>query len=403
MAFLRYIIKSGIMKKNLLLILILFLVFPFAFSQTSDKQNIEHVIQSKVFEGERRVRVFLPESYFRDSSSTFVATYVLDAQSDQFWNMAKENIGYMVNSYITIPMIAIGIVSDNRGKEFSPPAHRLQQHLEEEVFPLIEKEYRVKLFRSIVGHSWGGAFIGTTLFGEKKDMFDAYIGISPSFGDEDNVIEKKADSMLQAGTIFKKYLYFSHGNVGRREMEFGGYVANVATLLEKYPNKTIAFTRKEFDETDHWSVVIPSFNHGLMSMSRNYFADQKVIEDLANKHEGNLIQQIDKFYAHQDSIFGFTVKPFAGYLNFVANDFRDLEKYKPALELYRWALEMEPASVKYRVNISDTYDKMGDKAMAKASFTKTLEMMEEQKDSLSESYYTNVSEWIREKLEGYEN
>jgi tetratricopeptide (TPR) repeat protein len=149
-------------------------------------------------------------------------------------------------------------------------------------------------------------------------------------------------------------------------------------------------------------VVIPSINHGLVSMSRNYFADQKVIEDLAQSGEGDLIEKIETFYARQDSIFGFIAPQFSLYLNFVANDFRDLEKYDEALALYEWAFEMEPTGVKYLVNVADTYDKKGDQAMAKKTFTEVLELMEKEKKNLSEGYYRDVSKWIREKLEGYE-
>ena len=381
--------------------LILFFLFSFTISFAQDKSNFEHTIQSEAFGKERKVRVFLPERYHRDSTSTYIVTYVLDAQSDEFWGMAKNNIGYLVNGYSVIPMIAVGIVSDDRGEEFSPPATSLQDHLRNEVFPLIEKNYRVKPFRTVVGHSWGGAFIGTTLFGKNRDLFDAYIGISPSFGDTDNVIVKHADTLLKAQTNFKKYLYLSHGDVGRREAEFGGYVASIDSLMTKYPNQSLAWQPRLITGTDHWQIVIPSFNDGLISMSRNYFADQKVMEDFAKQPNGDLIKQVDDFYEEKLRTFGFINKPTASYLNFVGNDFRDLNDYKTALVLYKMALTEEPDNVKVYVNLADTYDKMENKELAKKNFIKTLELLETNKEALSENYYRNVSKWAQEKLAEY--
>jgi len=377
------------------------LLFVFCAMQAQDNSNFEHVIQSKVFGKERKVRVFLPKRYHRDSTSKYIVTYVLDAQSDEFWNMAKSNIGYLVNGYSTIPMIAVGIVSDNRGEEFSPPATTLNDHLRNEVFPLIKEKYRTEDFNVVVGHSWGGNFIGSTLFGEDRDLFDAYIGISPSFGDTDSYVVKKADSLLKINTNFKKYLYFSHGNVGRREMEFGGFVAQIDSLLKKHPNKSLAWQPRLIESTDHWQIVIPSFNDGLISMSRNYFADQMIMEQLNKKAPDNLKTEIEKFYQKTEKAFGYVHKPTASYLNFVGNDFRDMDDYKAALTCYSMALEKTPNDVKVYVNLSDTYDKMGNTTKAKESFTITQRLLEEQKENLSDSYYSGVSQWIREKLAAF--
>ena len=387
-----------IIDKPLLLLLFFFVSL---FTQAQNTSNIEHILPSEAFGKERKVHVFLPERYHKDSTSTYIVTYILDAQSEEFWNMAKSNIGYLVNGYSTIPTIAVGIVSDNRGEEFSPPATLLQNHFRNEVFPLIESNYRVENFRVVIGHSWGGNFIGTTLFGANRDLFDAYIGISPSFGDTDSYVVKKADSLLKAGTNFKKYLYLSYGNVGRREHVFGKYVNQIDSLLNKYPNPSLAWQPREIDGTDHWQIVIPSINDGLISMSRNYFADQKVIENLSKKSPNNLKAAIANFYNEKEQTFGYTHKPTSKYLDFVGNDFRDMDDYQTALVLYKMALEQSPNDVKVYVNLSDTYDKSGNKKLAKESFLITQQLLEQQKSDLSDNFYTGVSKWVREKLEEY--
>ncbi|WP_299335401.1 alpha/beta hydrolase-fold protein [uncultured Psychroserpens sp.] len=387
--------------KLLKTICILCIAFSTIQVEAQDSSNIEHVINSEVFNKERKVRVFLPQRYKNDTISNFAVVYILDAQSDLFWNMAKGNIGYTVDNYASMPMIAVGIVSDNRGSEFNPENTELQEHLKKEVFPLIEKNYRTDGFRTIVGHSWGGAFVSNTLFSENKDMFDAYIGISPSFGDTDNIIEKNAAKMLKNNTVFRKYLYLSHGDVGRRELEFGGYVNSIDKLIKQYPNESLAWEPRLIERVDHWQIVGPSLCDGLVSMSRNYFADQKIMEDLSKSSSGDLKAQVEAFNKKRKMLFGYVHEPSASYLNFVANDFRDVEDYKTALVGYHMALDKKPNDVKVFVNICDVYDKIGDKTKAKSSFQKALKLMDEQKDELSESYYRDVSEWIKKKLESY--
>lgn len=378
---------------------LLFLALSYS-SVAQNPTNIDHTINSKAFEKERKVRVFLPNRYYRDTAATFAVTYVLDAQHDIFWNAVKGNAGYLVDNYSVMPMIFVGIVSDNRGSEFDPPPTTLLNHIEKEVIPLIEEEYRTDGFRAILGHSWGGAFVGSTLFSERNTLFDGYIGISPSFGDTDNIIEQNAKAMLEKDTQFDKYLYFSHGDVGRREVEFAGYVNNIKTLLEEYPNKTLVYQPRHIERVGHWQIVGASVCDGLISMSRNYFADQWVIEKFAEN--GNITSQVKSFNKNQKEQFGYLHKASGNYLNFVANDFRDLEQYENAIEVYQLALEEDSENVRVHVNISDTYDKLGDLEKAKTSFQKTLQLLEAQKEDLSENYYKDVSAWVKEKLEGYE-
>ncbi len=369
-----------------------------SYAQTD--ANKTHKIESKVFNKERRVKVFLPERYQRDTISKFAVVYILDAQSDRIWNLAKGNIGYMVDNYSIMPMIAVGIVSDSRGSEFDPENSDLHKHFKEEVFPLIESHYRVDHFRAVVGHSWGGAFIGNTIFSEHRELFNGYIGISPSFGDSDNVIEKHAKRLLESNTTFGKYLYFSFGTVGRREAEFGNFVKNIDQLIKTNPNASLAWNMHHIQDVDHWQIVGPSFCSGLLYMSRNYFADQSTIEGFA-KGNSDLKNQLTEFNASKASTFGYVHRASPAYLNFTANDFRDLENYDTALELYNLALEQDPDNVKVHVNISDIYDKIGDRENAKSSFNHTLKLLHEQRSNLGNNYFKNIKEWIEERLASY--
>ena len=383
---------------KLKLSLVIFLTLICLNARAQDNSNIEYIVDSTAFGKDRTIKVFIPARYHQDSTSTYIVTYVLDAQSDEFWNMAKSNIAYMVNQYSVIPMLVVGIVSDNRSKEFSMPATQLQQHLKNEVFPLIESKYRVKDFRVIVGHSRGGAFVANTLFSDNNGLFDGYIGISPSLGHHNNATLEKAASMLKANSVFKKYLYLSYGDVGGSEKKVGEGVQAIDALIKKYPNKSLAWKSRLIKGTDHWQLVIPSLSDGLISMSRNYLADQQVIGDFASQPDGELKQQIKQFYLDKDTHFGFAEKQTPDYLRYIAEDFRDTGNYKNAVVLFKMALEEVPDDIKVNLSLADTYEKMQEKDLANEYFKKTLALLEQQQDSVDENYYFNVSNWLKGKL-----
>ena len=121
-----------------------------------ESRDTTFIIDSEAFGGERKVHVHLPERYLRLPTDTFMGVYALDGHYEQYWSMAKSNLAYLVDNSQVLPMIIVGIHHDNRGRELIPAnldtlstennngqAHLLQQHLREEVFPLIEATYRV--------------------------------------------------------------------------------------------------------------------------------------------------------------------------------------------------------------------------------------------------------------------
>ncbi|MFK7971238.1 MAG: alpha/beta hydrolase-fold protein [Bacteroidia bacterium] len=383
-------------------VILISILLPCFLPHSLDAQDSTHIdirFQSEVFGTERRVRVYLPKRYQADSTTRFVTTYVLDAQSDGLWDMASGNIGYLVESYLVIPMIAIGIHSDDRGSEFNPPATQLREHLKKEVFPRIEKRFRTKPLRTVVGHSWGGAFVSSTLFSEDRDMFDGYIGISPSMDYDDYALFPQADSLLKSKAAFRKFFYCTAGDIGRREFESQEGIVKMDSMLKANPREDLVWGKRIYEHMDHWACVIPSFNDGLINMSRNYFADQHMLGQFATTSPANIKQEALAFYARQDSIFGFTHPLGAGYLRFVADDFRDMDGYTEAIGLYTWVLEKKPKDVKTYVNLADTYYKMKNFEAAKPAFKKVLELLELQKAKLSDSFYSNIKKWAAEKLE----
>ena len=169
----------------------------------------------------------------------------------------------------------------------------------------------------------------------------------------------------------------------------------ISELLATYPDSSLKFEPRLIERVGHWQIVGPSVCDGLISMSRNYFADQWVLEQMVKNGVKDLKTEVAKFNSTQEAIFGYIHKASGRYFNFVANDFRDLEDYNTALQVYELAVAGKD-DVKVYVNISDTYYKLGDKIKAKASFLKTQQLLEEQKEDVSENYYKNVGDWSKE-------
>ncbi|MDW3646535.1 MAG: alpha/beta hydrolase-fold protein [Bacteroidia bacterium] len=366
-----------------------------------EEQYFEHKITSSHFEAERKVKVFLPDRYLRDTTGQFAIIFVLDAQYEPFWQMAKGNISYMVTSYVMLPSIIVGIHSDDRGSDFTPPARDLRKHIKEEVIPLIKEKYRVNDFRAVIGHSWGGAFVGSTLFSEDRDLFSAYIGISPSFDANDYTIIEAGSSLLKEGKPLNKYLYASAGDLGFREAESAEGLHHMDSLLNAHKTPGVVYDQQIFKGLGHWGCVIPSLSDGLVRMSREVFADQGLLEEMLRKKDTDVFEQLEAFHKKAQDTYDFYFEPSPSYYQSFANDLREQGQLSDAVIFYKKALEMDPEHARATVNLADAYDKLKMPKEAKAAFERTLVLLEEQKDSLPESFYTNVKKWAKEKVDSY--
>jgi len=318
-------------------------------AQKDDVNIIHHTFNSEAFGEERKVRVHLPSRYFEKPEEAMMVTYVLDAQGPQYFNMLCANLDYLVSRYGIIPTIVVGIHSKNRYKEFTPFARpgntierenslesklpNLYKHLEAEVFPWVEENYRTKPFRAIIGHSRGGSFVVQCLFDGHKDLFDAYLAISPVLSFDNYQSIDLAKQVLEKKEVLNKFFYVSSGDVGEGEIFYNMNVEKLDTVINNNPNHSLLYHRWSFPEKDHFTTVIPSVNQGMILLKNEYMASMENIYRYAKDESISLSTQIDAFIQEKKKTKGFIHEPSMEYYRSIADEFRDNDDYEKALDL----------------------------------------------------------------------
>ena len=358
------------------------------FAQT--KTDTSHIISSAAFEQDRHVYVHLPEQYLESPSDSFGVIYVLDAQAEAYWDQAKSIIDYLVWSYQIMPVIVVGIHSDNRGTEFIPKDKRMSlehpdndgeadlllQHLEEEVMPWITNNFRITPWRVLIGHSRGGAFIAHTLSGTKRELFNAYLAISPSMGYLDGQIMKDLETTLQSKPDFHKFLYYTHGSVGSMEKSFGKQVSWLDSLTAEISNPTLQIETRVFTGTSHFSVVAPSIAYGMVAISRAFMADQQLVDDFANHSNLSIRDQLNSYYVQQQTTLGYTVPIDAASYNYYASQQSEYGNHHKALELFELALEEDPNHIQSYFGRAWAYRNLNDVQAAIKSYQEAEHILE---------------------------
>lgn len=199
--------------------------------------------------------------------------------------------------------ILIGILSTDRGRDFTPPAEVEEDYnafptaggaknyirmLEEELIPFVNKNFRTTEFRTLFGGSLGGLFVIYSL-ATKPDLFNAYLSIGPSLWWNNKKAVDYFEKRLKANPEMKALLFMTMGNEGVQmgeNLELGksmmeGFM-NIVNILEEESPKNLRWGYTvNYDET-HYSNVAISTLQGFDFFYKDWFVSDPVLEYLQN-------------------------------------------------------------------------------------------------------------------------
>jgi uncharacterized protein len=227
---------------------------------------------SKIFNDKREIWVSLPTDYNSNPSThEYPVVYLLDGP-----NYFLNTIGLITAT----DMIVVGIVGKDRFKEFFPSFSNdtYAQFLKDELIPYIDKKYPTKPYRVLIGHSLAGLrVIHTAIY--NPDLFNSYLAIEPSLGDQRNKWYKQAQNDIKHLDLKNKKIFIamaqtmhkgrvqdtasikkdttSDSNHMRVMMEFSEIM-----MKKNNPDKA-SYSWKFYPNDSHNSVVIPAIYDGL--------------------------------------------------------------------------------------------------------------------------------------------
>src|SRR6185437_4289634 len=183
---------------------------------------------SSIVNGQEYVlQISLPAGY-ATSSKKYPVVYLMDSQWD--FPLLTALYGQQYYDGFVPELIIVGITwggehpnpDSLRARDYTPTnekrlpqsggADKFLSVIKDEIFPLIEKEYRVDTNdKTLIGCSLGGLFTMYTLF-THPEMFNRYIAASPAFSWDNNVLR----------TYEKQYFQRSKNPQGKLFMCVGG-------------------------------------------------------------------------------------------------------------------------------------------------------------------------------------
>jgi len=127
-------------------------------------------------------------------------------------------------------MIIVGVNNTDRARDMTPTkpatafgdmpwrggvggADKFLSFIADELLPTIDRNYRTRPYRVLVGHSLGGLFAVYALI-NRPEVFKGYVVISPSLWWDDQVLVKAAQPFFAAHEDLRADLYMSMADEG---------------------------------------------------------------------------------------------------------------------------------------------------------------------------------------------
>lgn len=179
-------------------------------------------INSKYVNEERVVNIWTPSNY-EESMDSFPVLYMPDGGVKEDFPHIANTLSKLIEENKIPPYILVGIENTERRRDLSGPteiefdlkiipnpggSNNFRSFIKNELFQEINKRYRTKNKRAIIGESAAGIFVIETLLLDNK-MFDYYIAMDPALWFNEQYLVKNFDTLAKDDYNEEKKLWFA--------------------------------------------------------------------------------------------------------------------------------------------------------------------------------------------------
>jgi predicted alpha/beta superfamily hydrolase len=306
-------------------------------------------IESKVLAETRTYIIHTPDSYKTGKDACPVLVL---QDGEEHFALTTSAVDMLSRNGRIPPMIVVGINNTDRTRDMTPTepatgfsgapwtqspggADKFLSFIADELLPAVDRNYRTRPYRVLIGHSLGGLF-AVYAFMNRPEVFNGYIAISPSLWWDDQALVKSAPAYFTAHKNMRADLYMAMGSEGL-EMLGGAWKLSAALEEAKLPDVRWQFKRSP--EEDHGTTPYMSTYEGLQAI----FAGYRVADPIALFEEGGL-PAFERHYAGVSKRLGYTVEvPRSAYDGMIWN-LADRGRFAEAEEVGKKLLELDPKS-----------------------------------------------------------
>lgn len=374
------------MKTHRLLIPLMLLVLAIAVqAQDGEKFSRKQAtkIESTILGETRLISIYLPDNY-KQSEVKYPVLYLLDGGTH--FQHASSAADYLSGRGITPNIIVVAVHNIDRNRDFSPVhvdnvptsggAEKFLGFLSKELVPYMDENYRTAGFDILLGHSFGGTFIGYTLLAE-PDLFDAFLAVSPYLMYADNLVVNKSSEKLKP---FKdtKYFYMTVGDEDRYFETLEEY----ASIMKEKAGESVEFKYVKMLDENHGTTPYFTVFSGLKFIFSGWGMPPEIMQkDLA---------AIDEHYKKVSEKYGIEVATPELVINALGYRYLQASDYETAIAAFKTNVERYPGSANVYDSLGEAYENKGEAEMAAKNYEKAVKLGQKNGDPNLPVFKTNL-------------
>jgi predicted alpha/beta superfamily hydrolase len=338
----------------------------------------EVTIRSELLDEEIGILVGTPDGYDA-GGARYPVVYLLDGPTH--FHQVTGITRLLADNQFAPGALVIGIRHANRARDLTEPpngppdgrADAFRAFIATELMPWVERTYRTHPYRTLVGHSLSGRFVIDSLIA-RPELFNAYVAISPSL--QSTRAAERAEAFFAKVGSLKASLFVTSANevtVSDTGRAIVGGIKRLSGVLDEKAPLGLEHRVVHLPSESHESATMPGIRQGLEFV----FSGWNIRNPLEVFDQFG-IGAIDRFYQRSTAKYGLergvpefviaglvrpllqsgrfeetadvlvhyrgVFRPSAGMLENLAQGFRQRGNRERAIEWYRQALKVNPAS-----------------------------------------------------------
>jgi predicted alpha/beta superfamily hydrolase len=330
------------------------------------------VLHSDIMDEERLLYVHLPRDY-EDTGLCYPVLYLFYADIYNYYLDAASIIEKLGTTGEIPPLIIVAVANTNRYRDLLPfkiegrpdsgGSDTFLRFIEEELFPYIDKNFRIKDFRIMAGPQAAAVF-GLYALITKSTLFDAILSENPFMNPVNAAyLFPQAESFFKKTTSLKNFYYIQcEKNERPKDLE---YAKNFAKLIESHTPEKFRFKLEIREPSGYFITPLP-FKEGL----RMLFQGHKLPENF----QIDSLKDIVGYYETLSDKYGFAVDVPTHMLTFEGAKLSQQRKTQEAIEVFEYQLSLYPKSLNALWQLGESYRGMGEFEKARDYYKKFLEI-----------------------------
>lgn len=285
------------------------------FTLNANAQDIQlKNFNSIELDNDRMLKIYIPPSYYQDSTKFYPLTIVLDAE--RLFDVYVGNAILFANSDEAPEQIIVGIHQNqynerlqdcSYSKENSLPTaegEAFYRFVRSELFDYFEGNYRVSPFKTVVGNTFTANFINYFLI-EQYPGFNAYININPHYAmDIPSMLQQKVSTIKDENIYY--YLSKNKFNSEKRNTA----IVTTNKLLSVNENPKFKYKFDAFDNSTATAAIGKSVSSALSFIFELYspISKDEFNNNIKDLSPPEAIAYLENKYVEIEYLFGSNLK-----------------------------------------------------------------------------------------------